>query len=281
MSTRPYVLAETTWKTVDATPYGVAILPWGATEAHNYHLPYATDNIQAEQVAIRAAERAWSRGARVVVSAGRAVRRQHDAARHQALPQHESEHAGGGARATWSSALDGQGIHKLLIVNGHGGNDFRQMIRELQPKTRVFLSTMNWWSCVDVKQFVEEAGDHAGEAETSAMMHLAPDLVRPLSEAGPGRARPSRLRGVREGWAWAPRRWTQVTADTGIGNPAKATAEKGAAYVEAAVERIAEFLVELRALDLDESRTSRCLVPGTTSPLGYVSGASPSMRTGM
>ena len=67
MSTRPYVLAESTWKTVDATPYDVAILPWGATEAHNYHLPYATDNVQAEQVAIRAAERAWIRGSRVVV----------------------------------------------------------------------------------------------------------------------------------------------------------------------------------------------------------------------
>ena len=67
MSTRPYILAESTWKTVDATPYDVAILPWGATEAHNYHLPYATDNVQAEQVAIRAAERAWSRGSRVVV----------------------------------------------------------------------------------------------------------------------------------------------------------------------------------------------------------------------
>ena len=147
------------------------------------------------------------------------------------------------------SALDGQGVHKLLIVNGHGGNDFRQLIRELQPSTRVFLATINWWSCVDVTQFVEEVGDHAGEAETSAMLHLAPELVQPLSEAGPGRARPSKLRGVREGWAWAPRRWTQVTADTGIGNPSKATAAKGAAYVDAAVERIASFLVELAALD--------------------------------
>jgi creatinine amidohydrolase len=154
--------------------------------------------------------------------------------------------------ADFVSALDGQGIHKLLILNGHGGNDFRQIIRELQPRTRVFLSSINWWSCVDVRQFVEDAGDHAGEAETSAMMHLAPDLVRPLSEAGSGRARPSRLRGIREGWAWAPRRWTQVTADTGIGNPAKATAEKGAAYVGAAVERIGDFLVELAALKLDD-----------------------------
>src|SRR5206468_9827398 len=147
------------------------------------------------------------------------------------------------------SALDGQGIHKLLILNGHGGNDFRQMIRELQPSTRVFLSAMNWWSCVDVKQFIEEAGDHAGEAETAAMLHLAPDMVAPLAQAGQGRARPSRLRGIREGWAWAPRRWTQVTADTGIGNPSKATAAKGEAYVAAAVERIADFLVELAELD--------------------------------
>jgi creatinine amidohydrolase len=84
------------------------------------------------------------------------------------------------------------------------------------------------------------------------MLHLAPELVRPLDEAGPGRARASRLRGIREGWAWAPRRWTQVTADTGIGNPAKATAEKGAAYVGAAVERIGDFLVELAAVRLDE-----------------------------
>ena len=151
------------------------------------------------------------------------------------------------------ASLDGQGVHKLLIVNGHGGNDFRQMIRELQPKTRVFSQ---YDQLVVVRrrdaQFVEEPGDHAGEAETSAMMHLAPELVRPLSDAGPGRARPSRLTGVREGWAWAPRRWTQVTSDTGIGNPAKATAEKGAAYVDAAVERIAGFFVELASLDLDD-----------------------------
>lgn len=42
MTERPWILAESTWKTVDATPYDVAVLPWGATEAHNYHLPYAS-----------------------------------------------------------------------------------------------------------------------------------------------------------------------------------------------------------------------------------------------
>src|ERR1700750_1991586 len=69
MTERPWVLAETTWKTVDPTAYDVAVLPWGATEAHNYHLPYATDNIQSEALAIEAARIAWERGAKIVVLA--------------------------------------------------------------------------------------------------------------------------------------------------------------------------------------------------------------------
>ncbi len=250
MSNRPYILAETTWKTVDATPYDVVILPWGATEAHNYHLPYGTDTIQCDAIAARAAERAWQHGARVVVLPAVPFgvnTTQLDIK----LCVNMNPSTQAAVLADVVSSIEQQGIRKLLLLNAHGGNDFRQMIRELQPKTDVFLTMINWWSCVDVTQFVEEPGDHAGEAETSAMMHLAPELVRPLSDAGPGRARPSRLRGVREGWAWAPRRWTQVTADTGIGNPAKSTAAKGHAYVNAAVERIGDFLVELAALDLD------------------------------
>ena len=249
--TRPFVLAESTWKTVRETDYRVAVLPWGATEAHNYHLPYGTDNVQAEQVAIRAAERAWERGARVVVLPPVPFgvnTTQLDIK--LCLSMNPSTQAA--VLADLVGSLEGQGIHKLLILNGHGGNDFRQMIRELQPRTKVFLATINWWSCVDVKQFVTEAGDHAGEAETAAMLHLAPEQVRPLKDAGPGKARASRLTGVREGWAWAPRRWTQVTDDTGIGNPARATAAAGKAYVDAATERIAGFLVELAALDPDD-----------------------------
>jgi len=247
--TRPYILAETTWKTVDATPYDVAILPWGATEAHNFHLPYGTDTVQAFEVASRAAAAAWERGARIVVLPAVPFgvnTTQLDIK--LCLNMNPSTQAA--LLDDLVASLDGQGVHKLVIVNGHGGNDFRQMIRELQPRTRVFLSMINWWSCVDPSAFIEEPGDHAGEAETAAMLHLAPDTVRPLAEAGPGRARKSRLAGVREGWAWAPRRWTQVTADTGIGNPAKATAEKGEAYVGAAVEKIAGFLIELAALNL-------------------------------
>ena len=67
MTSRPYVLAETTYGAVRETRYDVAVLPWGATEAHNLHLPYATDTTQAERGAIEAARLAWERGAKVVV----------------------------------------------------------------------------------------------------------------------------------------------------------------------------------------------------------------------
>src|SRR6266508_3200018 len=64
---RPYILNEVTWKAVKDTRYEVAVLPWGATEAHNYHLPYATDNIATERIAALAAGYGWERGAKVVV----------------------------------------------------------------------------------------------------------------------------------------------------------------------------------------------------------------------
>jgi creatinine amidohydrolase len=251
VSERPYLLSETTWSAVRAARLDVAILPWGATEAHNLHLPYATDTILSGRVAELAAAAAWERGARVIVLPAVPFgvnTTQLDIP--LCINMNPSTQAA--VLGDVVQSLDGQGIHKMLIVNGHGGNDFRQMIRELQPRTRVFVSTINWWTCVDASRFIEAPGDHAGEAETSAMLHLSPELVRPLETAGPGHARPWRLRGIREGWAWAPRQWTRVTSDTGIGDPSRSTAEKGAAYVGAAVERIADFLVELALADLDD-----------------------------
>ncbi|MEC7228308.1 MAG: creatininase family protein, partial [Candidatus Latescibacterota bacterium] len=67
MAGRPYILAETNWKDVRETEYDVAILPWGATEAHNYHLPYSTDVVQCDEIAAEAAKRAWGQGARPIV----------------------------------------------------------------------------------------------------------------------------------------------------------------------------------------------------------------------
>jgi creatinine amidohydrolase len=251
VAARPYVLAETSWKAVSATRFDVAVLPWGATEAHNYHLPYATDVIQAEHVAAEAARRAWEAGAKTIVLPAVPFGVQ-TGQMDIPLCLNLNPTTQAAVLADLCESLDAAGIGKLLILNAHGGNDFRAMIRELQPRVRVFLCAINWWSCVEPRPFFAEPGDHAGELETSVTMHLRPDLVLPLSEAGAGGERKSRIQGLREGWAWAPRRWTRISEDTGVGDPRASTAEKGAAFFDAVTERVGGFLVEIAAADTED-----------------------------
>jgi len=52
------------------------------------------------------------------------------------------------------------------------------------------------------------------------------------------------------GWAWAERKWTQVTDDTGVGNPQHATVEKGEAYVREVSERVGQLLIEISSMDV-------------------------------
>ncbi len=113
----------------------------------------------------------------------------------------------------------------------------------------MFLCTLNWFKTVDRDQFFTAPGDHADALETSAMLHIAPALVRPLAEAGAGHAKQFRIEAFRQGWAWAQREWSQISADTGAGNPAEATAEKGAALLAATSSAIGRFLTELAAAD--------------------------------
>ncbi|HKV52467.1 MAG TPA: creatininase family protein [Gemmatimonadaceae bacterium] len=245
---RPYILGEATLITVRDAAYDVAILPWGATEAHNLHLPYATDVIESDGVAAESARLAWDKGARVVVLPaipfGVNTGQLDVPFCINMNPSTQAAVLGDVVRS-----LAPHGIRKLVILNGHGGNDFRQIIRELQPSTPIFLCAVNWYASVDPETYFDEPGDHAGELETSTMMTIAPDLVAPLSAAGSGHARRFRVRALREGWAWAPRHWTEVTDDTGIGNPARATADKGRRFFDDACRQIADFLVELAQTD--------------------------------
>ena len=246
--TKPYLLAESTWETIRAIAFEVAIVPWGATEAHNRHLPYATDTIETEAVAARAAELAWDRGAKVLVLPAVPFGVQTGQLDVPfCLNLNPSTQAL--VLRDLIESLEPHGIGKLVVLNGHGGNDFRQIIRELQPGSSIFLCQANWYAAADPKSFFAVPGDHAGELETSVTLALAPRLVRPLSEAGPGKARRFKVRALREGWAWAPRQWTQVTDDTGVGDPKEATVEKGERFLAAVTDRLAEFLVELAKAD--------------------------------
>jgi len=244
---QPYNIAEANWRTVREVEYRVALLPWGATEAHNHHLPYATDNFQADFVARDAGRLAYESGVSTAVLPcvpfGINTGQLDVKFCFNILPSTQM--------AILKDIVDilvRHKVEKLVILNGHGGNNFKNMIREMSFHfPDIFISWVNWYAVVDWNLYFDEPGDHAGEMETSTMMHIRPDLVRPLTEAGEGRAKKFKLSGFKEGWASSQRTWTQVTADTGVGDPAQATAAKGKKYLEDCAKKLAKFLVELDA----------------------------------
>lgn len=250
---RPYILAESNWKSLKEQEIELAVLPWGATEAHNYHLPYATDVIEGEAIAEEAGKIAWERGAKIMilpcipfgVNTGQTDIKLD-------INMHPSTQAA--VLNDVIEVLNRQGINKLLVLNSHGGNNFKPIIRELGVQyPDMFISFCNWFQAVDKSKFFDHPdGDHADEMETSLVMHLRPELVRPLDEAGDGDAKQYRIKALRENWAWAERQWSEVTEDTGVGNPKKASAEKGKAYFEAVSQKVGDLFVDLASADLDD-----------------------------
>ena len=83
------------------------------------------------------------------------------------------------------------------------------------------------------------------------MMHITPNLVLPLEDAGDGRAKTFKIKGLKEGWVTTQRKWTSVTQDTGVGNPKMATEEKGIKFLKVVVNSIGDFFEELHHADLN------------------------------
>ena len=246
---RPYILAETNWDVLKESEFDLAVLPWGATEAHNYHLPYGTDIIESDYIAAESAKIAWEKGAKVVVlptipfgvNTG-----QSDIF----LDINLNPSTQFAILNDIIEVLNRQGVKKLLILNGHGGNDFKSMIRELGLKyPEMFLSITNWFQSVDRTQFFDQPGDHADEMETSLLLYLKPQLVLPKEKWGEGKEKKNKIPAFSEGWVWAERKWSQVSEDTGVGNPELATKEKGEKYFKAVTEKMGGLLFDLSKVD--------------------------------
>jgi creatinine amidohydrolase len=248
---RPYILAESTWKTIKDQKIDLAILPWGATEAHNYHLPFATDNIMVENIAAESARIAWEKGARPIVlpAIPFGVNTGQMDIRVNINLNPSTQMA---ILNDITDVLNRHEIRKFLILNGHGGNDFKQMIRELGLKyPKMFICGCNWYQSFKTSDFFENSGGHADEMETSMMQYIVPELVLPLSDAGEGKGKKFRIKALNENWAWAERRWTQVTSDTGIGNPFKASPEKGEKCYNEVINSIGALIFDLSKADID------------------------------
>lgn len=245
MPPRPFLLLEANHRQLRETPPRVAVLPWGATEAHNYHLPYGTDVIEATRIAERAAELAYERDAAVIV-----------------LPTipfgNDEQQLDQAATISFTTAtalailddvarsLAKQGIDRLVILNAHGGNQFQPLVRDIQARHGLLIVVANFYQmCPDVKDKVfENPGDHADELETSLLLYFCPELVE-LENAGQGQRVPFAIPGLSQPGVWTPRPWSKSHPDTGSGDPTKATAEKGQRYFEAVTQSLSVLLVSL------------------------------------
>jgi creatinine amidohydrolase len=249
------VLAEQSHAFVRSQRWQAAVLPFGATEPHNLHMPYGTDNFQVEVLGRRACQSAFEAGARVALLPTMPFGVNTN---HLKIP-------GGLAcsvtpttllavLADLVESLERQGVRKLVLLNGHGGNELKPLARQLHHRTSVFLCVCDWFKMATdlYLGLFDKPGEHADEVETSLGLAFFPDLVHP-ELADNGQAKPCRLDAVNRGWISITRPWHLVTTNTGLGDPAAATADKGRRLMDALVERLSGFLVQLAATPMDET----------------------------
>lgn len=227
---------------VEGQKMTMAILPWGALEPHNRHMPYYSDCLLAQAVSLDAVGRAHYP---VAVLPPVWLGQQNPSQTDYPCCIHTSTETQKGILRDVVRSLRGQGFDKLLIVNGHGGNTFKGMIRDLAFEWPDFtvLST-DWYAVERGSDYFQAEGEHADELETSVLLHYHPELVD-LSSAGDGKGNKFAVDELNRKTAWLPRRWKSVTSDTGIGNPHGATAEKGAKFAVAVAQRIAQLIDQL------------------------------------
>jgi creatinine amidohydrolase len=216
----------------------LVIIPTGAVEVYGQHLPVGTDTVVVTHVAQRVGEIL-------------------DAPVLPALPVGFSRSLGdfpgtltistatlaAYVRETAESVIK-WGAKRILFINSHRGNigPIGEVALALQDEHCVLCAQVFWWDYVAAlgKDLVEtgaHANGHASEIGTSIMLHVAPDLVvrdriRDQTPSGPlPFSDITQYKGMR------------ARSDTGVvGNPAVATAEKGAELVTRGVNRIVEFV---------------------------------------
>ena len=254
---QPWKLSETTYGVVKDQNYEVAVLPMGATEPHNLHLPYGMDVLEGNLVGEKVCEAAWQRGAKVLLLPTLPYGTQTNQ-REFPLAMNLNPSTLNAVVTDLVDSLVHSGIRKIVLLNSHGGNEFKGLLRELYGRTPAHLFLCNWWTIFDdmYDEIFQRRDDHAGEMETSIGLAFWPELIARNPDgtlaADEGRKAPTRFDAVNRGWVSITRPWHLLTTNAGAGNPHAATAEKGRRLVEVLVDRLAGFLVELSEAEVDE-----------------------------
>jgi len=243
------ILTEMTIEQVRALRPEVVALGVGSVEPHGPALPYGTDYFQCDAVVRRGVELANAGGARALM--------------YPTLPI--------GCNVNFKawpfacrirvqtlmatlldiiSAVEEDGIRKVVLYNGHGGNTdairatLRAHFDTAKPPERAFVCMASGPAAVRRPPLVEHPSDHGGESEASRMLHLRGDLVR-ADKLGDLEFGKLAVEGLAESGAYFVRPWDRHVPASAGGDARKASAEKGRKIIEAEAEHLAALLTGL------------------------------------
>ena len=255
---KPWKLFETSYGQIKGHQYDVAVLPLGATEPHNLHLPYGTDVLEGTIVGEHICQYAHGKGANVVLLPTIPYGTETNL-REFPLALNLNPSTLNAVMSDLIESLVKSGIRKIVLLNSHGGNGIKPFLREQYGRTPAHLFLCNWYDCFRDIYFdvFENPEDHAGEMETSFGLAYFPELIQGEGagklNADAGATTPLRFQALREGWVSITRPWHLLTTNAGSGDPHAATAEKGENLMAILEERLGQFLVDLSASPIDDT----------------------------
>lgn len=237
----------------------VAILPVGAVEQHGPHLPVRVDCAINAGIIARAVDMMPADFPALVLPMMPVGKSDE----HIAFPgtltlSHETL---GRAWYEIGESVHRAGIRKIVYFNSHGGqlHTLGIVIRELRVKLGMFAVSAMWSRMIDKSDLYDASenkhGIHAGTSETSAMLHLHPDLVD-MSRAG--NFAPLSMQIERESkmltpegavsFGWAAQ---DLHPSGACGDASRATADLGKVTVERAAERLITLIDEVSRYPLE------------------------------
>ena len=230
----------------------VAVLGSSAIEAHNYHLPEGQDFLHTEAIVKRVAQMAWEKTSSVICLPTIPYGVDCNLLEFP-LTIHVKQTTLDLMLTEIVASLAHHGIRKIVLINGHGGNDFTPLVRQIQVDLGVFIFWCNIYEVGQDKhnEIFDTADDHAGELETSMALALFPELVE-LEQADSGASRPFQFEALEQGWIKTSRMFSNLNDHCGNADPSLSTAEKGQQYLDFICNRISNFLIELAEADVND-----------------------------
>lgn len=253
---KDYILANMTWPEAQKRfrAVDVALLPVGAIEQHGPHLPLDTDAFDADYLARAVADRCSEPKPVVLPLIPYGVSYHHQdfsgtiSIANQTLSKLVYDIGMSAAR---------NGVTKLVIINGHGGNDpaLNYAAQEINRDAHIFVAVdTGETSDVDVYRMIETPNDvHAGEIETSTSLAVRPELVRRerIEKLVPSFSSRYLDFTSKRGISWHA--YTKKISQSGVmGDPTRASAEKGRKMWDVMIQHLVALVEDLKRLTLDE-----------------------------